>query len=122
MERTRFIEHRGERILLLDYSGVTDPAEALEEIAKSRALIATQPPKSLLTLTHVRGARYNREIVTAMKELAAHNKPYVRAGAVVGLAPLHRIVYQAVMKFSGRNIPAFDDLEEARDWLVAQPG
>jgi hypothetical protein len=122
MERTRFIEHRGKRILLLDYSGVADPEEALREIAKSKAFIATQPPNSLLTLTHVRDARYNREIVTAMKGLAAHNKPFVRAGAVVGLAPLHRIVYQAVMKFSGRNLPAFDDMEEARDWLVEQPG
>ena len=120
MERTRFIEHRGHPILLLDYNGITDPDEALQEIAKSQAFVATQPPSSLLTLTQVHGARYNREIVGAMKELAAHNKPYVRAGAVVGLSPLHRIVYTAVMKFSGRNLPAFDDAEQAKDYLVEQ--
>jgi hypothetical protein len=120
MERTRFIEHQGHRILLLDYAGIRDPDEALRSIARSRELVARQPPGSLLVMTVVRDARYNAAVLQGMKELAAHNAPYVRASAVVGMSGLHRIAYQAVILFSKRNIKVFDHEAEALDWLVSQ--
>jgi hypothetical protein len=120
MERTRFIEHRGKRILLLDYAGVRDPQESLREIEHSKEVVARHPPDSLLVMTVVRDARYNQAVVQAMKELASHNKPYVKASAVVGMSGLHRIVYQAVLLFSRRNIQTFDDEAQALDWLAAQ--
>lgn len=120
MERTRFIEHQGKRILLLDYSGVRDPEQALREIRHSMSVVAQHPPGSLRVLTNVRDARYNAAVLQGMKELAAHNAPYVRASAVVGMSGLHRIAYQAVILFSKRNIKVFDAEAEALDWLAAQ--
>jgi hypothetical protein len=120
MERTRFIEHQGTRILLLDYAGVRDPGEALREIAHSRSVVAAQPPASLLVMTVVRDGRYNAAVLQAMKELAAHNAPYVRASAVVGMSGLHRIAYQAVILFSKRNIKVFDQEADALAWLATQ--
>ena len=120
MERTRFTEHRGKRILLLDYSGVQQPAEAIREIEHSRQVVAAHPPRSLLVLTNVRDARYNTAVLQAMKELAAHNAPYVKASAVVGMGGLHRIAYQAVVLFSRRKIQVFDDERHALDWLASQ--
>lgn len=120
MERTRFTEHQGKRILLLDYAGVRDPEEALREIQHSRAVVAAQPPASLLVMTLVRDARYNAAVLQGMKDLAAHNAPYVKASAVVGMSGLHRIAYQAVILFSKRNIKVFDEESEALDWLVTQ--
>jgi hypothetical protein len=120
MERTRFIEHRGRRVLLLDYAGVRDADEALREIERSKRVVSQQPPKSLLVMTVVRDARYNAAVMQAMKDLAAHNAPYVKASAVVGMSGLHRIAYQAVILFSKRNIQTFDAEEQALDWLVSQ--
>lgn len=122
MERTRFIEHKGKRILLLDYAGVRDPDEALREVAHSKQVVAQQPPGSLLVMTLVRDARYNAAVLQAMKDLAAHNAPYVKHSAVVGMSGLHRIAYQAVMVFSKRSIKTFDQEAEALDWLVEQDG
>jgi hypothetical protein len=68
----------------------------------------------------VTDTRYNRDVIHALKEFANGNKPFVRAGAVIGIDGLKKIVYDAVMKFTGRNLPAFDDVEEAKDWLVEQ--
>lgn len=119
-ERTRFIEHDGERILLLDYSDVHDSDVALEEIDKTKRIIAQQQPRSIRTLTYVQGSRYNPQIVDAMKDLVAHNKPYVFAAAVVGMSTLHRIIYRAVLSFSRRNIEVFQDLDSAKDWLSKQ--
>ncbi len=120
MERTRFTEHKGRRILLLDYSGVRDAEMALREIETSKLVVAAQPPGSLLVMTVVRDARYNTAVIQAMKDLAAHNAPYVKASAVVGMGGLHRIAYQAVILFSKRKIQIFDDEAAALDWLVSQ--
>ena len=120
MERTRFIEHKGRQVLLLDYSAIRDPDEALREIRHSMEFVARQPKGSLRVMTYVRDARYNAAVLQAMKELATHNAPYVRASAVVGMGGLHRIAYQAVILFSKRNIKTFDDQPEALDWLVTQ--
>jgi hypothetical protein len=120
MERTRFIEHQGTRILLLDYAGVRDPDEALRDIRHSRTVVAAQPPGSLLVMTVVRDARYNAAVLQGMKDLAAHNAPYVRASAVVGMSGLHRIAYQAVILFSKRNIKVFDQEREALAWIFTQ--
>lgn len=120
MERTRFVEHRGKRILILDYSGITNPEEALREIEKSKEEVRQHPPKSLLILTNVRDARYNAAVLQAMKELAKHDEPYVKASAVVGMGGLHRIAYQAVILFSKRNIQIFAEENAALDWLAQQ--
>jgi hypothetical protein len=120
MDRTRFIDHKGHRILVLDYAGVHDPREAVEAIQHSMEVVATHPPESLLVMTLVKDARYNAAVLQAMKQLAAHNRPYVKASAVVGMSGLHRIAYQAVMVFSRRKIPAFDTEAEALNFLLEQ--
>ena len=114
------IEHRGQPILLLDYSDVVDTPEALRYIEETKGIIAQYPENSLLTLTYVRGSRYTAPVIDAMKDLVAHNKPYVRAAALVGMNTLHRIIYRAVVAFSRRRIEVFENLDDAKDWLVEQ--
>ncbi|HEX6040066.1 hypothetical protein [Longimicrobium sp.] len=120
MERTRFIDHKGRQVLVLDYSSVRDPEDAVREIRHSMEVVARQPRGSLLVMTVVRDARYNAAVLQALKELATHNAPYVRASAVVGMGGLHRIAYQAVILFSKRNIKTFDTDADALDWLASQ--
>jgi hypothetical protein len=120
LARVRFIEQRGKRILLIDFSGLQTTEEILAEVENARAVVAAQPPGSLLTLTHVKGARYTPPVMEALKKLAADNKPYVRAAAVVGMEGLHRVLYRAVILFSRRNIETFDSMNEAREWLATQ--
>ncbi|HEX8394844.1 MAG TPA: hypothetical protein VF665_21035 [Longimicrobium sp.] len=120
MERTRFEDHQGRRILLLDYSTMTDPDEALAAIRHSMGVVAAQPRNSLLVLTDVSDSRYNAAVLQGLKELAAHNAPYVKASAVVGITGLRRIAYQAVIVFSKRNIKTFDSRAEAVAWLATQ--
>jgi hypothetical protein len=119
--RVRFVEHRGQRILLIDFSGLQDAADILREMDAAREIIRSQPPASLRTLSNVRGARYSPPVMDAMKEFTAGNKPYVRHAAVVGMERVHRVLYRAVLLFSRRSIEIFDDLDAARDWLATQP-
>jgi len=79
-----------------------------------------EPPNSVLTLTDVTDAKYNLEVIEALIEFTKGNKPFVKAGGVVGLDSLKKAIYNSVMHFSGRNLLAFDDIEKAKDWLVEE--
>ena len=121
MERIRLIEHRGQTVALLDFSAVNDPADWHREVENARALVARHPPDgTLLTLTDVSDVRYDKEIVQLFKQLAAHNKPYVRAAAVVASSALNRSVIAMVGVLTKRKLQAFDARPAALEWLVQQ--
>lgn len=112
-----WIEHKGVVICWIDFAGLEAP-EVLRVIAKAKGLIASQPPDSVRTLTDVTGAHYDDEVSRVMKEYTAHNRRYVKAAAVVGVKGLMKILYRAVVLFSGRNLVLFDSLDQAKDWLA----
>ena len=119
-QRVRFVEHKGKKVLFHDLSNIQDPRDAFPAVEQSKAIVAQQPPRSLLTLTFVKGSRFNREIIEALKELVVHNGPFVKHGAIVGLAGLQRVVYVTLTQLTGRRLPTFDTVDEGLDWLVSQ--
>ena len=118
-EHVRFIEHKGSSILLIDFEACEPPA-FLERIRYARSVIGRQPFASVRTLTVVTKARFNNQVSEAIKEYTAHNKPYVHAAAVVGLSGLQEIVYNVIIKLTGRNIATFSDIAAAKDFLANQ--
>ena len=118
MSTTRFIEHEGVRILEIDFSNCRG-AEYARRVEEAAAVIRAQPEKSLLTLTLVSGAEYSGAIMELMRPYVAANKPYVRFGAVVGLAHLEKVI-APVNRLTGRDLETFDDVESAKKWLVAR--
>jgi Cu2+-containing amine oxidase len=116
-DRVRFITHAGKRILHLDFSGCR-PEEALNVIARAKKVIAQQPERSLLTLTDVTDTRFSDAVAQEMKHFTAHNRPFVRAAAVVGVTGLKRIIFEAVIAFSKRKVTTFDTIEKAKQWLA----
>jgi flavodoxin len=117
MERVQFIQHKGKKILHLNFADCTAD-EVLTVIDQAEAAIRTQARQSVFTLTDVTNTTFNSNVSDAMKEFVIHNKPYIVASAVVGVTGLKQIIYNAVMKFSGRKLTAFDSLAEAKDWLA----
>jgi len=117
MERVQFIEHKGKKILHINFADCKSN-EVLLVIGQATAAIKTQAERSVFTLTDVTNTAFNTEVSEAMKEFVMHNKPYVVASAVVGVTGLKKIIYNAVMRFSGRKLTAFDSIAEAKDWLA----
>jgi len=116
-EKVRFIQHDGKKILHLDFSR-SKAEDVLATISAAKRAIGMQPEKSLLTLTDVTDARFNDAVAQEMKDFTAHNRPFVRAAAVVGVTGLKRIIFEAVIAFSGRKLSTFDSIEKAKQWLV----
>jgi hypothetical protein len=119
MERIQFVLHKGKKILYLNLMDAKPP-EILQLVREAAPMIAKQPPKSLLTLVDARNMTFDTASTESLKQFAKHNGPYVIAGAVLGVTGLKKIIFNAVLKFSGRNLVAVDSLDQAKDWLVMQ--
>jgi hypothetical protein len=46
MDRTRVIEHKGKRIILLDFAGIIDVEEGLAAVAEARRFVTERCPCS----------------------------------------------------------------------------
>ena len=120
LDRVRLLEHKGRRIVFMDLSNITDPSTAFPLLDKNHQLVSAEPQGSVLTLTYVANAHFNREITGALTELVKKNKPWVKAGAIVGITGLQRVLYITVTQLTGRRLPTFDTIEAAKDWLATQ--
>lgn len=119
--RVRFVDNGGQRVILYDFEGMTDVPAGLKVIAEARDFMAKLEPNGThYTLTDVRGTRYDRRIIDAMKELATHNKPYVRAAAVVSDSAIHRAAVTMIAMVSRRKLEVFDNREDALAYLARE--
>ncbi len=119
MERVQFIQYKGKVILSINLAGCS-AAEVHPVIDAAKAAVATRRAGTVLTLTDVTGTGFDSVVASAMKDLVRHHRPYVAAAAVVGLSGLRQIMFNTVMRFSGRHLHAFESLQQAKDWLARQ--
>lgn len=119
-ERIRFIDYKGKKILLEDFTNISNEDEFLALLEKVEAFIQQQPPKSLLVCVDLNGARFSTRISQASKEATARNTPFIKASALVGPGGLMDIVMQGVSLFARRELIMFKTREEALEWLDGQ--
>ena len=120
MDRLRFIDHRGTRILFSDLSGIKTAQELQRAMYLGTELVQSQPLRSLLILVDLTGVEYSIEAFAIVQQSVAENRPYVRARAVVGLPRLAYVPFDIVAKLAAGPMARFDDIEAAKDWLVSQ--
>ena len=117
----QIIERNGRQIVLLDLTNVTNPADGVQRIARAKAWFAQQTPDgSLRVCSDATGSRYDARILDALKDLAAHNVPYVGVAAGVVPTAVHRLALNVASLFSKRRFTAFSTREPALDWLASQ--
>ena len=117
--KSKWIEHKGKRIFYADFANFGYDVDALEaEMKEVDALLCTLPKNSVLTITDVRGTVASKEAVQLFKASAAETQPYELKAAVVGVTGYRKVLLDAVSLFSGQSFGAFNDLEEAKDWVV----
>jgi hypothetical protein len=115
--RIRIIEHG---IVLLDFSNVKEPDAELHRSAEAKAIIASQPRGQARVLTDVTGSNFNQRSIESLKDLVQHNRPYVKASALVGLSALTRVIFRAVLTLTGRDIRVFETRKEAIAYLLSK--
>jgi hypothetical protein len=115
---TNFTTHEGVRICVLDFSNITSEPEALHAIDEAKTLIGKEPQASVYTLTDVTGSRVTSAIRNALYELTKANKPYVVAGAVVGVTAIQGVILRGIVQVTRRRLVAKNTRAEAMEWLA----
>jgi len=119
--RIRFIEEQGVRLLLLDFSRMTESAATLALIAEAKTFFLTQPKrKEILTLTDVSKMRFDNAVLNAFLDLIRHDEPWEKAVAVCGLEGIGLITFRAQNLVAGGRMHGFGKRDEAVAWLVKQ--
>ncbi len=120
MAEVKWIEHAGKKILLMDFS-YSEKQEVLDAVKKTMSITEKEPPASILGLVDVSKSSFDNDVAASMKELAKHNKPYIKMSVVVGVDGIKRVIYNAAIVFSGRkNLVLKSSREEAMEFLVKQ--
>jgi hypothetical protein len=118
MTRITEVYHKGKSIYKMDFSNVNTAAEIQSIIREAAGHIRSKPANSMLTLTNIENMHFSNEIKELFNQFMKGNKNYVKAGTVVGLNPLQQMLYNSLVKLTGRNIKSFKTEAEAKDWLA----
>ena len=75
----------------------------------------------MLGLADTRGTVLSREVAGQLKETASRVGRCAKKIAVVldKITGFKRVIMDAVGRVSGRRVTLFEDIEEAKDWLVS---
>jgi hypothetical protein len=119
MDRVYFIEHRGTRILHVNYSGIQDPEELRGVVRMASSVVRDHPPLSLLVLVDLTGVPHSVVTAAILQQGVAESRPYVRARAVLGLSPFAAMSFDLAAKLFGNPMACFSDATAAKDWLLA---
>ena len=117
--RVYWIEHEGERILYTDYSNAT-PEEIISTVKESVAVSFAQEKKSVLQIVDVSDASYDLKSWQILRQRAKETEPYTKASAVLGVEGPKKHLLTVTKMVSKRNIKAFDNIEDAKEWLISQ--
>ena len=117
--RVYWIEHMGERILYTDFSNAT-PEEITSISKQSAAVSCAQEKKSVLQIVDVSNVTYDLKSWQEVRNKTKEAEPYNRASAVLGVEGVMKHFLTVTKMVSKRNIKAFDNIEDAKEWLISQ--
>jgi hypothetical protein len=118
-DRLKKITHRGCSILFTDYSNFITFDDWNVLLEEERKLMPSEPLGSVLALAVFTGSRFSARVFSAIKELAVHNKPYIKASALVGLSSLQQGIFlKGIERTADRSFGLFDTVEQAKNWLA----
>lgn len=118
MKRCFFIETQGVNVYYIDFNGLQSESDIDAVLTESKALIRSRPLKSMVNLANIEGMHFNNRIKEMFVEYVKGNADYVMHSAIIGVNGLKRIVFNGIMKLTGRDVRCFDSIEEAKKWLV----
>ena len=118
-DRVRFIEHKGRKIIYLDFSNLhgDDLAKVVNEF--KQLVLANKNNNRLVSLTNFSNSHIFGEGLSHIKKVAKEVRPYLYKRAVIGITGAKMVLYKTVNFFAGSTpTKLFKTLDEAKDYLV----
>ena len=113
----KYIEHNGKRILYIDFRNKNGDQNVatLEEVANEMRLWSQKG----LTLSDFRNSTGSPAYMARIKQLGVEVFiPKTIKNAAIGLTGLQKVLLNAFNTFCKTSAHAFDNEEEAKEWLI----
>ena len=120
-ERIYTIKHRMQEILVIDLTGCTPP-EVKDLATAARLFITNQPKNSVLVLADFGGIKIGRDVIQALKETTAIDKPFVKRVAWINAENFDPTLKKSMQDFSTRQFPTFPSRDAALEYLTTGEG
>ncbi len=119
--KSKWITHKGTKIFYINVSDLQLDFDSLKkELEAAVSVLQQQPRNSVLGLADFRNTTLSKEITNILKSNAPKAAPYFRKSAlIIQLTGFKRVVLDAIGRLVKRAPTRFDNIEEAKDWLVA---
>ena len=120
MPKVRFVDHDGERILLIDFSDAGGDLSIVETAEEAMHIVrSTGQPRSIRGLLDLSGTSLSRVVRDTMKKMSRNNGPYMKSVAFVGLGTVLSPIFRGLLYLTRRsNQRVFDTRRDALDWLA----
>lgn len=119
--RSKWIELNGNKIFYQDFSKLFYNATAVKtELEEVKKLVMAEPKNSVLILTDMRDTNVGSDLLPAMNAASAETKDHVMKTAVLGITGAKRKLADLLTALTGQPLKYFDDIEEAKNWLVQE--
>ncbi|MBN2352377.1 MAG: hypothetical protein JXD23_07400 [Spirochaetales bacterium] len=124
MDRVQWVDNKGKKILLIDYSGlrakIPDEKKTVFECIAEARRITDDAGGKMLFLSDVTGAQSDQEVVDALREFAIYtaSSGKVEKECVVGVTGVQKLLVNMVNLMSKSKLVIFDTREEGMEYLT----
>lgn len=116
----KFIEHKGRKILLGDFKGITDQEELLKQGQDAARILKESSGEQMYLLVDFHGTAVGVDFMTKIKDEGKYilkNVPLTTA--LTGITGLKEILVQGYIRFTNSKLRTFSTVEEAKDYLAS---
>ncbi len=124
MERVRWIEHKGKKILSIDYTELKSSIPAQREEIRATLAKVMETVKELkektLFLTDATNAVPDKDALEELKKIAAYTNSHgiVEKECIVGLSNIQNVLMNVINFVSKAKLSMFSSRDKALDWLA----
>jgi hypothetical protein len=122
--KSRWMEHKGIRILYIDLSGFKEDERGLDSELKQTVETIGQemyqkPEHSVPVLVDLRNTHMTQRVQSLLTDRITDTRKFVRRTAVIGMTGIRKIVLDFFSRVAHSETASFDTPEEGLEWLIS---
>jgi hypothetical protein len=114
-----WINYGGKKILFVDYNGANSENELLKILYEEVEILKKEIQRQLI-LVNIGNSystdKYRQEVQRLTNEVVKHK---TEKSAIVGMVGIKKLIFGTMIKLSNGHVRLFDNLEDAKKWLVS---
>jgi hypothetical protein len=119
MIKSRWIEHKGTKILKQDFANLFFNSQAVKnELTGVQEIVLNEPANSVLVLSDFTNTQITGDLMTVMNQASRITKPFVKKTAVLGITGIKRTFGDLLSRITGQPLVYFTNEAEALEWLT----